>query len=59
MIDIVTEFRLQPKPGFYNVLTYEEAHSSGEVLYGPYESRPLAKIAKIELRTHMETKKVA
>lgn len=59
MIDIITEFRLQPKPGFYNVLTYEQSRSSGEVVYGPYISRPLARIAKTELRTRMETKKVA
>lgn len=56
-VKIHTEYRTMGEartPGFYNKLVYDKPQSSGEVLIGPYQSRPLARIAAAELEQRMK-----
>lgn len=47
---VETKFRQDHRygPGFYNRLTFQEKHLEGSIEYGPYPSRPLAKIAAVK-----------
>lgn len=48
-VKTVFEFRGPRGAGFYNWLTIKNQHTDLEVPYGPYQSRPLARIKAQEL----------
>jgi hypothetical protein len=53
-IQTVFDFRGPRGAGFYNLLTIKNQHTDLEVPYGPYESRPIARLKAQELCSLME-----